>query len=183
MYEWIPQKTNQKARNAVFLLLGGAAALIAIPVLVPALPFRWIVQLIAFGLLTVAIFLVSRYTAKSYVYRVLPREDGSRDLTVTELKGGRSRVIVCRMGLAGVERLVCDDAEHRAEARALRELARKERRSFFDYSVDLLPDRSILLLAEEGGQAFALRLSFDAELLALLTPAEPSEPKEDGEWS
>ena len=179
MYEWIPQKTNQKARNAVFLLLGGAAALMVFPILFSDLPFRWVVQLLAFVLLTVAIFLVARYTAKAYVYRVLPREDGSRDLTVTELKAGKTRMIVCRIGLGGIQTRLLADTAHAAEAEALLTKGKKARQPFFDYCVDLKPAQSILLVAEEGGERMTIRLSYDPTLFDLLTPTATEEQDED----
>lgn len=182
MYEWIPQKTNQKARNAVFLLFGGAAVLLAFPIAFPSLPFRWVVQLLAFGLLTAAIFMVARYTTKSYLYRVVPCEDGTLDLTVTEMKaGGKGQITVCRVGLSHVRKRVLADVTHPSEADAFEARLRKERKKFFDYCVDFHPAQSILILVEEGGERLVLRLSYDPTLFDLLAPTAAPDGQEEDE--
>ena len=170
MYEWIPQKTNQKARTAVILLLTGTVALFAITALFPAMPLRWLVQLIAIGMGTAAILLVTRYIAKSYLYRVIPTEGGDADLTVTERKSNRSRMVVCRVALSHIRERLLATPDNRTATEAWLTQQRQKHLRFFDYRADLLPDRSILLLVEEGGETLVLRLSYDPTLYDLLTP-------------
>ncbi|MBE6546138.1 MAG: hypothetical protein E7668_01695 [Ruminococcaceae bacterium] len=179
MYEFIPQKTNQTARKLILLFFAGAAALFALTLLVPAIPFRWVFQLFALALLTAAIFLVTRYVTKLYIYRTEPTAGGAVDLTVTEAAAnGKRAVTVCRIGLSQIRhrRLVSSQTEFDA---ALKEL-KKERIRLYDYTVDLHPTESILLLAEEGGETLALRLAYDQTLFELLTPTE-SDPSDTAE--
>ena len=98
MYELIPQKTNKIAARLVALSFFGAAAVLLCTVLAPAVPFRWVFQLIAILLLTAGVFLTTRYLTKLFFYRIT--EDG--DLTVTEAAAnGKRQVTVCRVAVAG----------------------------------------------------------------------------------
>jgi len=171
MYERIPPKTNQKSGILALLLLIGAVALIAVCGVFPNLPFRWVGQLLALCMGAAAVLLVVRYWTRSYLYRIIATENGSADLTVTELKGnGKRRMVVCRVGLSRVRDRMLEDAAHRAQAEQWLSAHKKEGVRVFDYRPDLLPDQSILLLVEEGGERQILRLAYDPVLYDLLTP-------------
>ena len=162
MYEYSPKRTNTAARRLILLFFLGAAALILITMMVPNVPFRWVFQLIAIGLLTAAIFLVTRYVTKLFLYRI---ENG--DLTVTEADArGKRRITVCRVGVANIQSLERLDEPHAANA-ALADL-KKQKIKLFDYTADLRPADSILLVVREGGEDLAIRLSFDETLFELL---------------
>ena len=169
MYERIPQKNNKKAQTVTLLLFGGAAVLMAFPILFSGLPYRWILQLIALGLLTAAIFMMTRYIAKIYIYRILDVGNGTYDLTVTEAKaGGKGQITVCRIGLDNVLECVCADNDPHSDGNRLLTQKRKEHKKIFDYCVDFHPEQSIVLTVEEGGEELVLRLSYDPTLLELL---------------
>lgn len=176
LYEWIPKKTNQTAQTVIILLLVAAAILFAFPMVLPDLPFRWGVQLLALGLLTAAIFMVTRYVAKFYIYRIVSDGDDANDLTVTESRAnGKGQVTVCRVGLAHIlRRELVESNERVAQER------KGKKGKIFDYRVDFHPAQSILLTVEEGGEELTLLLSYSEELWAWLTPSA-SRGEEDGQ--
>ena len=169
MYEWIPRRTNERAQRAILLLFLAAALLFAVPYLIAGLPFRWVLQLFAIGMLTAAIFLVTRYVSKIFIYRVILCEDGTQDLTVTEANSGaRGQITVCRVGLSNI--LSCRVLDEQKDARAREALSalKKKRRKIFDYCADLHPAQCILLSVREGGEELWLLLSYSPELVAAL---------------
>ena len=171
-YEWIPPKSNQKARTAVIVLFFGAFALMLIPTVIPTLPFRWVVQLLALFLLTAGIFLTTRYLTKLFIYRIVG-EGASLDLTVTEASSnGKRQVTVCRVGLSGIRRLTVLDVSEPELEKKERELLKKSHTKQYDYRPDLCPAKSILLIVEEGGEELCLFLAYDERLASYLAPSE-----------
>ena len=169
MYEWNPKSANTTARKLILLFFIGAGALMLVTMLFPSVPFRWVFQLIALGLLSAAIFFVTRYVTKSFLYRIETTADGSADLTVTEISsGGKRRITVCRIGLDHIlTRELLDNPAKTSERLAS---LKKEKIKYYDYTVEYQSAESILLIVNEGGEEIALRLSFDADLFALLRP-------------
>ncbi len=155
MYEIRPERTNKKAQSLIILFFIGAAALLLLSVPLKGMPFLWVIQLFAVVLLCVAVFLVTRYLTKGYIYRI---EDG--DLTVVEISsGGKRQLTVCRVSLSGItESSVLTGKE------GLR--AYKGKR-IYDYRPDLLPERSILLVSAEGGEECVILLGYDDRLLGM----------------
>lgn len=169
MYEWIPSRTNKRAQNAILVLFLGAALLFFIPSLIPTIPFRWAVQLLAIGVMTAAIFLVTRYVSKIFIYRLVECEDGTVDLTVTEAKsGGRGQITVCRVGVSRILSCCVLDESSDAHARDRISELKKQKKKLFDYCIDLHPTKCILILVREGGEELCLLLSYSDELLARL---------------
>ena len=167
-YEWIPSKTNQTARNLVFVLIVGAFALMAIPAAIPTLPFRWVIQLLALALLTAGIFMTTRYLTKIFLYRIVGEGD-DLDLTVTEAaSNGKRQVTVCRVGLRGIRRAVI--LSSREEEKKERAVLTKNRTKQFDYRPDLHPAKSILVIVEEGGEELCLLLAYEERLASYLSP-------------
>ena len=163
MYEFKPQRPHDKARKLIVLFFAGAAALFLLTVPLEGVPFLWVIQLLAILLLVVAVFLVTRYVTKTYEYAVEPTDDGA-DLTVTEISsGGKRRIVVCRISLSGIESvraIVGKDEELSA--------IRKARRKIFDYRIDVAPEKSILAVANEGGEEYILLFAYDDEFLSIL---------------
>lgn len=169
IYEWIAQRTNQNARKLAVLLLFGASALMLFTVLIQGMPFRWVFQLIAVGLLIGMIFLVARYESKLYFYRLERDGDEGIDLTVTEANAkGRAQVTVCRIALRQIRDCVSVDIT-KADGKEILSVLKKEKKKRFDYCADYRPQKSILLLVEEGDEELAIRLSYDDRLFELLT--------------
>lgn len=181
MYEWIPEKTNNTAKKLIILLFAGAAALMLVTAAIPEVPFRWVFQLIALGMMTGAIFFTTRYVTKLFIYRLENDSEGEVDLTVTEAaSNGRRRVTVCRVGLSGVRAcVVCDLSE--SDGKSVQAKIKASKRKLFDYCPDLGPAKSIYLTVEEGGEELILRLSYDEKLFSILSGAVRSEPLENGE--
>lgn len=174
-YEWIPTKSNQKARNTVIVLFFGALALMLIPTAFPTLPFRWVIQLLALVLLTAGIFMTTRYLTKMFFYRIVG-EGEELDLTVTEASAnGKRQVTVCRVGLSGIRRLVILDVTKPEIEKEERALLKKSHTKQFDYRADLCPAKSILLIVEEGGEELCLFLSYEERLASYLAPREYEE--------
>ena len=95
IYEYTPEKNTKKLAGVTGLLLGGAVILILIYKLIPRISSPWMFQLLAVGMLMMAVFITSRYIMKSYVYAIT-EQDGDRLLTVTEIQG-RHTITVCRI--------------------------------------------------------------------------------------
>ncbi len=169
-YEWIAQKTNKTARNLVTVLLVGACALMFIPTVIPTLPFRWVVQLIALCLMTAGIFMTTRYLTKMFIYRIVSDGEGL-DLTVTEASSnGKRQITVCRVGLSGIRRqVILSSAEEEKKERVLLKNGNVKR---FDYRPDLCPQKSLLVIVEEGGEELALFLAYEEKLTSWLVPTE-----------
>ena len=168
MYEYTPPKNNQKAQRLIPLFLVGGGVLILLPRIL-GLPYASLFQLAGAGLLTAAIFLATRYVAKSYVYRICPVEDGQADFEVVELMSGQRRRTVCRIALTDVEEIITLKSEDQAALRALRERIRKEGRKLYHYCPDLSPDSvTYLLIKEQLGGPVAISLCPDEILLTLL---------------
>lgn len=184
MYEWIPPKNNKKAQKTTLLLFCGAALLMAFPILFSQFPYRWIPQLISLGLLTAAIFMMTRYIAKFYIYRILDLGNGTLDLTVTEAKaGGKGQITVCRIGISGIRECVLGDDTSTSDGKRLLAQKRKEHKKIFDYCADFHPEQSIVLVVEEGGEELVLRLSYDPALFEVLDfhrPNTVSKEENDG---
>lgn len=175
LYEWIPTKTNRTAQTVIILLFIGAAILLAFPMVVPTLPFRWGVQLLALGLLTAAIFLTTRYVAKFYIYRMISDGNGETDLTVTEARaGGKGQVTVCRVGLSHICRRELVESNERLTSER-----QGKKGKVFDYRVDFHPEKSILLAVEEGGEELILLLSYQEELWDWLAPSRQNAEEEE----
>ena len=88
IYEGIAEKTNQTARKLSVLLLLGSAALMLVTMLFGGIPFRWVFQLLAVGLLIGTVFLIARYESKTYIYRLI-EQDGGVDLTYRSQRQGK----------------------------------------------------------------------------------------------
>ena len=163
MYEFRPERTNNKAQKLILLFFIGAAALFVLTVPLKGMPFLWVIQLFAIILTVVAVFLVTRYITKTYEYSVEPVEDGA-DLSVTEVSsGGKRRITVCRISLGGIESARAIEGKDE-ELAALR----KARRKIFDYRPDLAPEKSILVTAREGGEEYLILLAYNEEFLSIL---------------
>ena len=181
MFEYVPQRTNTTAGKVILILIVGAAALFGITVLFPTIAYRWAFQLLALGMLTLILFLVTRYLTRSYVYRIYDREDGSRDLEILERQGnGKRQFTVCRVSLSGTVSLTLLDLCDGGASETLLAARKKEKKRIFDYCVDLQPEKSCLLQCNESGEELWIRLNYDPRLWDLLMPAAKGS-SEDGE--
>ena len=163
MYEFKPTRTNNKAQNLILLFFIGAAALLIVTVPLKGMPFLWAIQLFAIILLVAAVFLVTRYLTKSYIYTVSDA-DGQPDLYVTEISsGGKRWITVCRVSLSSIRCARVSEGKDETLA-----ALRKERKRMFDYRPDISPEKSILAVTDEGGEEQLILLAYDEELLKIL---------------
>ncbi|MBQ9086766.1 MAG: hypothetical protein IJY47_06225 [Clostridia bacterium] len=177
MYQWIPPKNNKTAQKIILILLVGAAVLFGMTALLPDMAYRWAYQLIAIGLLTLSLFLVTRYITRSYLYRICEGEDGARDLEIVELTGnGKRQTVVCRIGLGGITQLTLLDLSDGGKSETLLAEYKRDKKKIFDYCVDLQPSKSCLLRCREGGEELTLRLEYDPILFEHLTPVAAKTP-------
>ena len=182
MFEYIPQRTNKTAEKVILILIVGAAALFGMTVAFPTISYRWVFQLLAIGMLTLILFLVTRYVTRSYLYRVCEREDGARELEILERQGnGKRQLTVCRVSLTGAVSLTLLDLCDGGKSEALLATHKREKKRIFDYCVDLQPEKSCLLQCNEGGEELWIRLNYDPRLWDLLMPtAKRAEGDGDG---
>ena len=167
MYRLMPKKTNNKAQKIVAILFFAAAALMLLSaVLKGVMPYVWTIQLLSICFLVGAIFLVSRYLTKIFVYEIA-QSDGGIDFAVSEsYTSGKRFVTVCRIGLNTVQKTILLDGE-----RGKSELAELKSKKYrvYDYRPDLLPEKSIALVSDEGGNDIVILLAYDGELLSYFT--------------
>lgn len=167
VYEYTPPKSNKKAQGVIIILTSLAAGAFIFTLLFPSLPFRWGIQLITIMAFAAVIFIISRYMAKSFLYAVFQDAD-ELDFTVTEItNGGRKQITVCRIGISNIEeayRIDCSVSENAEKAKDIQKQAKSDGRKAFNYCPDINPTEFCILLVEECGEKFILKLSYDAKL-------------------
>ena len=162
LYEYTPQKNVKKLGAVTGLLLIGAGILMLIERLMPNLSAPWMFQLLAVGMLMLSIFITTRYIMKSYVYAIID-EDGSVDLTVTEIQG-RHVITVCRVSLSGLESVVVAYKGDPASDNPVKNKIRTDKRKSFNYCSDFFDEKYICIFSDEGGTPIAVKLSWDEKL-------------------
>lgn len=184
MRQWIPQKSNNTARNMILLLFCGAFLLLALTSVLGNISFRWGFQTVAILLLTAAVFLVTRYLTKLFTYRIEKdgEREGSYDLTVTEsATNGKRAVTVCRIGLSHICSARLFDLSDGGASLAAWKAHKKGSKKIHDYRVDLSPTAFLLLTVKEGGETLYLLLSHEEELTELLLRAAMDYREEEEE--
>ena len=164
MYEYTPEKKQNKAKSVAVCLVVGAAVLLLSVSLIDGVAYKGIFQLISFFILGLGILFATR-SMKRFTYRIAATDsDRGPDLTVTELQG-RSRITVCRIAIEGIsETVVCD----RAELKRQKARIRSERRKFYSYTADILEERTIVVHATECGEEVSVILSYDETLFSFV---------------
>ena len=169
MYEHIPQSNKAKAKNIASALLVGGFTIMAVTSAAKEMPLKWLFQLAGLAVITVGIFIMTRYLFKSFLYRVSQTDTGSADLSVIELQK-KSRITVCRISVSGILEVCVFTPEEKDKEKALLAKIKSDGRKRFDYCADLSPDRFMWLIADECGERVALKLSYDETLYGILSP-------------
>ena len=165
MKEFIPKRTGTLSKQVTMgLFIISLAAMFASGL--PNLPYRSVMQTLSLIVLAAAIALLGRYEFKTYVYALSKREDGTLDLTVTELKR-RSRITVCRVG---IDKITDACVMTKKDKPKFKEMKRK--RKYYNYCVDLAPAKSLCFIANEGGEEVLIILSYIPELSELIGAEE-----------
>ncbi len=94
-----PVPKNQNARKVFFLLLGAAAATVALSYFLSA--YKGIVQLVALIFLVISVLIYTRYVGSSYSYEVAHDSEGTPIFLVTQLSGKRQTAL-CRVNLCDI---------------------------------------------------------------------------------
>ena len=172
VYEYSPPKSNKKAKGIVLILFSLAAGLFMFTILFPGIPFRWLIQLISIVAFVAVIFIISRYISKKFMYAILKCDDGTLDFTVTEItNAGYKQITVCRISTNGIKSAYLLDRsipEQAEKIKSLQKQAKSDGRKSYNYCPDINPTEVCILLVEECGENFLLKLSPDATLWGYL---------------
>ena len=154
VYEYSPPKSNKKASGIILILFSLAAGLFLFTLLFPNIPFKWAIQLISIVAFVAVIFIISRYVAKSFVYAIAEADDGTLDLTVSNIE----------------EAYLLDrsNPEHIEKIKSLQKSAKADGRKSFNYCPDINPTEFCIILVEECGEKFMLKTSPNSTLCKYL---------------
>ena len=171
IYEYEPPRDSKKATGVVVILFSLAAGLFLFTILIN-IPFSWVLQLIAIISLTAAIFITTRYLTKSFLYSINQTDGGSLDLDVLEItNGGKKHITVCRIGLAGIEESFVinktDKASLATEENLIKK-AKQDRVKIFNYCPDINPVKYSIIIGEECGEKYLIKLTPDDKLCEYL---------------
>ena len=177
IYEYTPQKNTKKLARVTGALLGSAAILVLMYMFIPRISAPWLFQLLAVGMLMLAVFITSRYIMKSYVYAIVEEEE-EKLLTVTEIQG-RHTITVCRLSLAGLQTAVIVPKGDAIAEAAVKQRIRSEKRKSYNYCADLFEEKFICLFSEESGERIAVKVTWDEELEKIIEKELPVENNDE----
>lgn len=144
---------NKKRRTvalAVFLIFLSGLFIISPGVLAvfEVRAYGFILRALGWIALSAAIYVVARHIALSFVYAIVPSEDGGAlDFTVARLRGERARVMECVLPM---EDLI--SAENGVTRRAVQKKLGASVK-FYDYSVTMGGEDLVLIFADGDGYA------------------------------
>ena len=152
-----PKKIKEKIIMSISLLLGAVSYGVG-----TLLPYPALYQLFTVFCLTVAVLITVRYLLRDYIYRVIPKDDGTLDLTVTEIMG-KKRTVVCRVLVEDIKAIIPLAAIPR------KELSKKYKgKPLYRYVSELQPQEAYLLEIFDERMPYYLEISADKTLIALL---------------
>ena len=156
-----PKKTKEKIIMSVSLLLGAVSYGVG-----TLLPYPALYQLFTVLCLTAAVLITVRYLLRDYIYRVMLKEDGALDLTVTEIMG-KKRTVVCRISAEDIKAITPLAVVSR------KELYKKcKGKPLYRYVSELQPQEVYLLEIFDERTPYYLEISADKTLIALLKSDE-----------
>ncbi len=168
LYTYVPPKNLKRLSGLIIILISATVGFFLFPTLFPKMPLQWLFQVSGILCMLVVIFVVVRYIFKSVVYSLIENEDGTVDLTVTELtNGGKTRIMVCRFDVKNIEQMEIFFIDRKEDAEAKKKLvkkAKKEHRKIFNYCPDMLSSPVCCIFANEGTEPFFVMISPDSEL-------------------
>ena len=172
VYDYIPKKSNKKALGVIIILTSLALGLFCFTLISPNMPFKWLVQLIAIIAFVAVIFIISRYIAKGFIYTIVKTDEDTLDFTVTEItNAGRTKITVCRIALTSIEEAYRINKSIDDNSQKIKEIEKKAKadgRKSFNYCPDINPCEICILLVEECGEKFIIKLSPDDTLWSYL---------------
>ena len=175
IYEYEPPKNNKKATGIVIILFSLAAGLLLFTMLLK-IPYAAILQLIAIFALTGAVFVATRYLAKSFVYSVNQNSENSLDLDILEItNGGKKQITVCRIFINNIteyHQINKTDKYSVNTEQTLIKKAKQDRVKIFNYCPDINPVNYSIIIGEECGEKFLIKLTPDETLCEYLNNAK-----------
>ena len=136
MKQYIPTPQTGRAKKIATTLFAISMFLFAVSG-IRALPYRSVLQLFSFALITAAIMVCVRYLFRSYCYRIEACEDGY-EFVILELSK-RGTTTVCRLSMAAllaVERWTDELSKQKRAQKNIR---------IYNYCVDVSPSEALLL--------------------------------------
>ena len=144
MNQYIPSQKNHRAKKTATAFFAASLLLFGVSGF-KVIPYRSVLQLVSFSLMTVAILLCVRYLFRSYCYRIEPCDDGV-DFVVLELSR-RGADTVCRLSMSAL--LSADPATREI----LAEKKKDRRIKIYNYCVDITPEDALLLCFNDSTYA------------------------------
>ena len=134
------------------------------------LPMPVIYQIIGICIISLSIFVGTRYLVKHYVYSVVKVGDNDYDFVVNEVSGGKKSVPVCRINMDDITDFVKSEG-----GKVPGQYAGKSGRDIlrFNYCQDIVPKESYYLYATIREGRVALRISPDEKLKTIIKSLMP----------
>lgn len=154
MYEYTPnsQKSTEKLLMGLCLILGAVSYGFG-----QILPYPALYQLFATACFAAVVIVTVRYLLRDYTYSVIEGEDGTHDLTVTEIMG-KKRAVVCRVALADIGGVEPITQKNKTATK----------RAVYRYVSEIKPRDAYLLEILDEREPYHLVICADETLLALL---------------
>ena len=172
LYDYTPPKNNSRLFGIIICLASLGIGPFLFSLIIKELPFKWVFQLISIISLTAIIFIITRYIAKNFLYSVVRSDNDGVDFTVTEItNGGRSKITVCRISVSGIESAEVfdrNDSNAIQHQKEIEKKAKKEGRKSFNYCPDINPVQYSIIIGEECGEKFLIKLTPDEMLCEYL---------------
>ena len=171
-YSYTPERKKKTVKFLTAILYFAAVILYGF-ISTFELEYEGFMQLVSLASFAAATLLLTRFIFKKIIYRVVERDVDSYDLVVDEMTG-KSRVSICRIALANIERVEIHTTENNEE---LRQMA--QGRKIFSYCPDMFPTGECWVFVTECGEELLLMLYADDTLLSILRSAQ--DHRADGE--
>ena len=163
MYEYTPNPSKRDERLLFWLLIGcGLLLFVFAQTAGLGASVRLLLSCLSALPSALSLYVCFALMLRRYTVRVLPREEGGTDLTVTETLGRRTRV-VCRIGLEQIEEVVSERGKSRATLAAM-----TQGRACYAYFADLRSEYPLCLTVRDGEDRICLRFSSEKRLEDLL---------------
>ena len=167
IHEYAPPRNNKKATGIVIILFSLAVGLILFTSIIN-IPFAWVLQLTSIAALTVAIFTITRYLTKGFLYSINQNDSDRLDLDIMEItNGGRRQITVCRVAVRGIsEGYVINKTDKSSIEleQSLIKKAKQEKAKIFNYCPDINPVIYSIIIGEECGEKFLIKFTPDDKL-------------------
>ena len=171
MKQYIPAAKTNRAKKMATAIFAASLVLFAVSG-IKVIPYRSILQLFSFALMTAAIMVCVRYLFRSYCYRVEESDDGY-DFLVLELSKSGAQT-VCRLSMDALLAVEPLTRELAAEKKAQKHL------KIYNYCVDIAPKDVLLLTCADsaympGDDPICLKIQSDADFQAFLSSFVPKQ--------